>query len=928
VDGFIATRTDGQPAIKAANGSVTLSAPSGNVEVAVSSIVAAGPVNILLEGDDAKFTLRSPATLSSTGPVNITADKMDLLGTITATGQPVTLKPNEAAEAINLGSTTDAAADTLELSDAELDRVTAGVIRIGSNAAGAISLTAHLDTANTDVLHLITGSTVSQGMVNIDESSLAVEAVGNISLNQVAHYVDTVALKSASGNAYLESMHDLIIGAVDGVLGISAPNGMAGAKSFNANLIVSDTTAQYDLDAADVVTLAAGTFSTEGKVTIANGAGVRLTRGWFSVQADKLALDGTVAVPLTQAVALSSWRADAAISLASATDAAPNTLEISQDELDRITAGTLYLGGTTSGRILLDAGRSISQSKDIIVRNRGALDIFGNLATTGGKSITITNTGTLTVGPAGSIVSAAAFTQNGAGPVVLAGRIATANAAVDFASPVSLAGGTLDASLGVVLGSGESLSGYGTVSGTVSVQAGGTLAPGIGTGPLSTQTVTFVSGSTFSVALDGVGAGSGYGQLGVTGAVSLGGATLSVSRGFLPDNGAAFTLISNDGTDAVVGTFAGLAEGAALSIGGRNFALTYAGGDGNDVVLTAVPTTVVWDGGGSDYNWRTAANWVGDAAPIPGDDLIFSSGAARLEATNDFPAGTSFHSIAFGAGGFYIGGNGIVLTAGITNGAVGLGNHFMQGFAITLGASQTFRNSGGLDLRVIDLQAFNLTVDGARDGVATAFYGAISGTGGIIFTGSGQVQLVMANSYTGPTTVSSGILHVYSPSSLGTADSGTTVASGAQLWVRESVSIGAEELTLNGLGSQWYSGALRTDANKSVSWAGPVTLASDSSVFVDSGSDLTLGGDIHGTGSLKKQGTGTLTLAGNDTYSGTTLVSGGRLLVNGSLAADSAVTVGTGATLGGSGTVGGPVTVQTGGTLARARVRGSWAPAV
>ena len=61
-------------------------------------------------------------------------------------------------------------------------------------------------------------------------------------------------------------------------------------------------------------------------------------------------------------------------------------------------------------------------------------------------------------------MSAAAFTQNGAGPVVLAGRIATTNAAVDFASPVSLAGGTLDASLGVVLGSGESLSGYGTVS--------------------------------------------------------------------------------------------------------------------------------------------------------------------------------------------------------------------------------------------------------------------------------------------------------------------------------------------------------------------------------------------------------------------------------------------------------------------------------
>ena len=241
----------------------------------------------------------------------------------------------------------------------------------------------------------------------------------------------------------------------------------------------------------------------------------------------------------------------------------------------------------------------------------------------------------------------------------------------------------------------------------MSVQAGGTLAPGIGTGPLSTQTVTFVSGSTFSVVLT-ASPGSGYGQLGVTGAVSLGGATLSVSRGFLPDNGAAFTLISNDGTDAVVGTFAGLAEGAVLSIGGRNFALTYAGGDGNDVVLTAVPTTVVWDGGGSDYNWRTAANWVGDAAPIPGDDLVFAErrearGHQRFPGRHELPFDRlrcwrilhrrKWHRAA----------------AGITNGAVGLGNHFMQGFRDHPGCiSQTFRNSGGLDLRVIDLAGIQL----------------------------------------------------------------------------------------------------------------------------------------------------------------------------------------------------------------------------
>ena len=42
------------------------------------------------------------------------------------------------------------------------------------------------------------------------------------------------------------------------------------------------------------------------------------------------------------------------------------------------------------------------------------------------------------------------------------------------------------------------------------------------------------------------------------------------------------------------------------------------------------PAVATWDGGGPDNNWTTAANWVGDVAPQPGDDLVFPQGAARL----------------------------------------------------------------------------------------------------------------------------------------------------------------------------------------------------------------------------------------------------------------------------------------------------------
>ena len=57
---------------------------------------------------------------------------------------------------------------------------------------------------------------------------------------------------------------------------------------------------------------------------------------------------------------------------------------------------------------------------------------------------------------------------------------------------------------------------------------------------------------------------------------------------YVTSTGQTFTLINNDGADAVVGTFAGLAEGAPLVVDGDNFTISYTGGDGNDVVLTGV----------------------------------------------------------------------------------------------------------------------------------------------------------------------------------------------------------------------------------------------------------------------------------------------------------------------------------------------------
>src|SRR5205814_5047280 len=69
---------------------------------------------------------------------------------------------------------------------------------------------------------------------------------------------------------------------------------------------------------------------------------------------------------------------------------------------------------------------------------------------------------------------------------------------------------------------------------------------------------------------------------------NLTGSALSLTRvGAAVPLGQPLVLIRNDGPDPVVGTFAGLPQGAVLGISGQQFRVSYTGGDGNDVTLTA-----------------------------------------------------------------------------------------------------------------------------------------------------------------------------------------------------------------------------------------------------------------------------------------------------------------------------------------------------
>lgn len=115
----------------------------------------------------------------------------------------------------------------------------------------------------------------------------------------------------------------------------------------------------------------------------------------------------------------------------------------------------------------------------------------------------------------------------------------------------------------------------------------------------STGTVSFPAGTNFSVAINGSTADTQYQRLNLIGKVDLAGCTLVLSGSPTISSETKFTIVNNDGTDAVLGTFAGLPEGTIINnfLGtGKTASITYVGGDGNDVVITspsAAPTVDV-----------------------------------------------------------------------------------------------------------------------------------------------------------------------------------------------------------------------------------------------------------------------------------------------------------------------------------------------
>jgi len=429
---------------------------------------------------------------------------------------------------------------------------------------------------------------------------------------------------------------------------------------------------------------------------------------------------------------------------------------------------------------------------------------------------------------------------------------------------------------------------------------------GIGTWTLSGANsytgITTISAGTLKLGGSGSGANSPLGTtLGATtitsGAVlDLNGFTLATAES-LTIRGAGLTALpagalTNTGNDASYTGAITLAAAATITTTNSgsltllgavpgNFALTLNGtGLGTISGVRSGTSTIIKSGTGI---WTlSGANTYTGATTI-------SAGTLSINSIQDVSGGNSSIGapITIANGTINIGATGILKYTGSGHSSNRVINGTADGGTIDASGTGTLILTGGRTGA-----NNNLVLTGTGDAIESGIIG--SGNATLTKNGTGTWTLSGANTYTGATTVSDGVLNIQNAAALGTTTTGTTVSNGAALQLQGGITVGNEALTLNGTGIS-SDGVLRNISGNNT-WGGAITLSGNSEISSDS-ETLRLNGNISGnfqlildgnglgivagvrsgSGSLIKDGTGTWTLSGINTFTGSTTINSGTL---------------------------------------------------
>jgi autotransporter-associated beta strand protein len=211
-----------------------------------------------------------------------------------------------------------------------------------------------------------------------------------------------------------------------------------------------------------------------------------------------------------------------------------------------------------------------------------------------------------------------------------------------------------------------------------------------------------------------------------------------------------------------------------------------------------------------------------------------------------------------------------------------IGSNSTNAIGITLGSNLTISNNDsnttGLTLGNVTGTAQTFTNGGCTTTVTgtgnTVVDMVMTGSGGLTDSGTGNLVLNKADTYTGNTTLNSGFLQMGSNTSVGNGTSNLTINGGTL------GAIGGNRTAANAysINSSFDVGNV-DGSNLTLSGSG-VLAAGNETLTVDSGIGATLSGVVSGSGNLTAGGPGNLTVTdGANTFSGNFGVTGGNVFV-------------------------------------------------
>ena len=609
--------------------------------------------------------------------------------------------------------------------------------------------------------------------------------------------------------------------------------------------------------------------------------------------------------------------------------------------------GSTYSGGTTLTAGLLQIGADASGSVGAITSSTtgtGGLALNGGTLSSGSTTArtilnAITIGGDVTLGDATNI---GALTFSADAAIGSSTRTLTTASAATFSGNITGTGGITKAGSGALTYNGTSANTYsglttvGAGSLTLAKTAGNAIAGNLlvnggdvsvtvaGTQIADTATVEVSSGN-FTI---GTGLNETVATVKLTGGNIIGGdatSTLTATTTFDLQSGTNTAILAGTGnaTKSTSGTILlskanTYSGGTTLTAGTLQIGVASAGAVGA-ITSSAIGTGGLALNGGTLSSGSTTARTILNAITIGGDVTLgdaTNTGALSFSADANLGGATRTLTTATGSSATF---NGIVSNGGIIKNGNGT---LIMGTAESTYSGGTTLNAGTL--------SFGTTRNGSVGNITSSSLGTGSLTlNGGTLTGSSSATRAILNALTigGDVTfgdgVNNGILNFSAGVDLGGATRTLTIANSSVSFNGVVANGGLTKAgnTLVLTGNNTYTGATTISSGTLQIGNGGAVGSIDSTSSVNNNGALiynrnnsfTAGYAIGGTGTLEKQGAGTLTLTGSNTYTGGTKVSTGTLLVNntsGSGTGSGSLLVSAGATLGGSGEIAGITTIS------------------